>query len=239
MAYSKTLTAFAQSVYLAIKNRHFDDIDGADGQNYIAQVIDWFNNYLDELETVVDAFGQPVDWDFMRSNSFELGKSVTGASSISIDDTIFSVIATPKRPVTITVGGEVVSSWMMVKPNQLDPGVVNKYVTHIGGTLYFNHPFTALENGGTINGDVTISIPRISDTGANSDVLTTIKPRQLLVLGVAKNASLPDIVQGGLSPSFVQKYNDLLTSAILMNNDTSTADTLDRDDFSFIKGIGF
>lgn len=239
MAYSPVLTAFAQSVYLAIKNRYFDDIAGADGQDYIAQVIDWTNQYLDEFETIVDSFSQPVPWNFMRTNSLPLGSAATGITAIDLPDGILHLIATPKRPVTITVAGKVVSSWTLVRPNQFDATSTNRYATQVGDALYFNQPLVDAENGGTIAADVTSSLTRIDSVDTDDTVLTLVKPRQLLVLGVAKNSSLPDIVQGGLSPSFVQKYNDLLTSAILFNNASATADMADREDFSFISGVGF
>lgn len=237
MAYSAPLTAFAQSIYLVIKNRYFDDIAGDDGQEFITQVIDWTNQYLDEFETTVDAFGQPVDWNFMRTNSVELGQAETGESQIDLDESILRIIATPKRPVTITVDDQVVSRWIVVKPNQFDSTSSQNMVSQIGDALYFNKTFTEQENGGTIAGDITSSLDRV--TASKITALTLIKPKQLLILGVAKNSSLPDIVQGGLSPSFVQKYNDLIASAILFNNASSTADTADRDDFGFVGGVGF
>lgn len=239
MAYSANLTAFAQSVYLAIKNRYLDDVDGADGQTYISEVVDWVNQYLDEFETIVDSFGQPVQWKFMRTPGLTLGTAATGETQLDIPDGILSLVAAPRRPVTITVSGKVVSKWAVVNPNQFDGAVTDRQVTLIGDSLYFNQPLVAAENGGTIAGDVTRSLTRISADGTNDGVISVVKPRQLLVLGVAKNSSLPDIVQGGLSPSFVQKYNDLLTSAILFNNASATSDSIDREDFSFVGGVGF
>ena len=85
--------------------------------------------------------------------------------------------------------------------------------------------------------DVETSLPRMSTT--NVKILSIVKPKQLLILGVAKNSTLPDIVQGGLSPSYVQKYNDLLQGAIARNNSSTQADTIDRDNFSNIHGVGF
>lgn len=238
MAYSTKLTTFAQSIYLVIKNRYFDDIAGADGQDFIAQVIDWTNQYLDEFETVVDPLGRPVSWNCMRSNDSNLGTAVAGDTQVDLPTGFLNLIATPKRPVTITSpGGVVISRWRVVRPDQFDTTVPVNYVTQVADALYFNRPLNAQEDGGTIAGDATFSLDRV--TAGTTTALDVIKPKQLLILGVAKNSSLPDIVQGGLSPSFVQKYNDLLSSAILFNSASSTADTVDRDDFSFVGGVGF
>lgn len=237
MAYSTALTNFAQSVYLAIKNRYFDDIAGTDGQDYITQVIDWTNQYLDELENTVDSMGRPVYWNFMRTPSFEMGTVAAGDTSMDVADGVLQVIPSFRRPLTITVDGTVVSKWTVVTADQLDPSSSQNLVAQLGDALYFNRAIKDDEDGGTVNVDVTESIDRLASNNANA--LTQVKPKQLLVLGVAKNSSLPDIIQGGLSPSFVQKYNDLLTSAIMLNNRTAGVETADRDDFGFVGGIGF
>lgn len=237
MAYSSTITAFAQSVYLAVKNRYFDEIADDDGQAYIAQVLDWTNQYLDELETVVDSMGQPVAWNWLRTPDFNLGASVAGDTSLPLNASVRELIASPKRPVQIVVGDDVVSSWTVVNPSQMRRNTWDNQVAKVGSLLVFSRPLKESEDAGQVQGDILGSIPRMAEL--EESALTLVKPRQLLVLGVAKNSSLPDIVQGGLSPSFVQKYNDLLQAAILFNNATADADFVEYDDFSNIGGVGF
>jgi hypothetical protein len=70
----------------------------------------------------------------------------------------------------------------------------------------------------------------------DTTLLDTVTPIQLIVLGVLKNQILPDIVQGGLTPSFTQKYADLLQKTIQQNNESADADDADRDNFSNIGG---
>lgn len=88
--------------------------------------------------------------------------------------------------------------------------------------------------------DVIDYIPRLEaavDGQYNADMLDLVTPKQLIILGVAKNATLPDIVQGGISPSLTQKYNDLLQKAILENNKTAEVYTVERESFDFIRGV--
>lgn len=240
MAYPQAITDFAQSVYLVIKNRYFDDISSADGQTFISQVVDWTNQYLDELETVTDQMDEPVNWKFMIQGGFALGSGATGDTAIDLDSSVQGLVTSPGRYLQITDStGTVQSNWTVVSAEQ----VINKAVVQedrvyvANGQIVFSRPLTDLENNGTITADALVSIPRLSTT--NTKALTQVKPKQLLVLGVAKNASLPDIAQGGLAPSLVQKYNDLLTSAIARNNASSVNDTVARDSFSYVSGVGF
>lgn len=235
MAYNPKITAFAQSVYLGIKNRYLDDIAGTDGQAFISQIIDFLSQYLDELETVTDSLGQPVYWNFARTLDFSLGTASVGQSVFSVDSSVLRVVAAENRPVKIVVGGLTVSSWDVVSANQLSSDC-NK-VAFVGGSLYFSRSLNSQEDGGSILGDVITSLAR--PTISDSTVLDIVTPKQLLVYGVMKNSSLPDIVRGELSPSFVQKYNDLLQSAILLNNASTDSDTVTRSDLNGIRGVGF
>lgn len=232
MAYPAKITSFAQSVYLTVKNRYLDTIEDTDGQIYIAQVIDWLNGLLDEIETTTDAMGNPVYWNFLRTPDFEFGSAALDESTVDVDDDVLNVITSVTRPIKIVKDGVTVSKWIVVNPNQLGAEPQKDTVAKVGGTLYFSRVFNSNEDGGTIQGDVIESAPRATET--NFEVLDIVKPKQLLVLGVAKNSVLPDIVQGGLTPSFVQKYNDLLQSSILFNSVTADSDYIDRDDYSYI-----
>lgn len=242
MAYNTILTNYAQSIYLEIKNRYFDDIAGEDGQTFISYIIDWTNQYLDELENISDIYNKPVDWKFLRQYGYELGTATLGQSILSdFDSTVLELIAEPGRYVLVSDATNVpVSQWQVVSPGQLINGRFQDNIDRVamvGNNLIFSRVFNTVEDGLTITGDATISIPRLSET--NQKALSIVKPKQLLILGVGKNATLPDIIQGVLSPSYVQKYNDLLQSAIIKNNASSQSDTVDRDRFGYIGGVGY
>jgi hypothetical protein len=64
-----------------------------------------------------------------------------------------------------------------------------------------------------------------------------VQPFLLLKLGVAKNVTLPDIVQGKLSPSYAQKFGDLLQGAIARSIASAAAPVTPRDSYSSIRGV--
>lgn len=241
------LQSFANSVYRAIKNRAYDDLTSDDGKAYLDTIVDFTNQFLDELEMETTASGEPVDWKWMRQTAYTLGTATVGDASITAPTAIFNLIANPGRYVQIIHDGAVVSNWAVVAPDNITnkaDRVTEDMCSLIGTTIVFSRVFKDYEDQGTIVGDVTLPIPRMVydvSTGkvSNVKVLTTVKPKQLLVLGVAKNSSLPDIVQGKLSPSFVQKFDDLLQGAIIRNSVSSSSDTVQTDDLSYISGIGF
>lgn len=250
MAKIDDFTAFAQSVRLVIKNQYFDDVASSDGQQFLAMTADWCNMYLDELETETGPDGQPIDWTWARSNGESLGTAKLGGASVDFDlNTFLNLIAAPNRYVQVTQDGAAVSNWAVVAPNQIsnrNDRVTEDSCALIGDSLIFSRAFKDYEDGGTVIGDVTEPLPRIvyavnSGTGnfsvTNVDLLTTVRPALLLKLGVAKNNTLPDIVQGGLSPSYTQKYNDLLQSAITRSLASSQADVAQRDNYSGIAGV--
>lgn len=234
------LIDFAQSVHRAIKNRKYDDILGDDGLQFLEQIVDFTNQFIDELEFETNPDGSPIDWNWVRQLGYTLGKAKTGLASIDLDTDINNLIAGENRYVQILQGGLVVSNWAVVAPDNISNQrnrITQDMVTIVNGQIVFSRVLRDTENNGTIIGDVTLPIPRISFT--NQDVLTTVKPRQLLVLGVAKNGTLPDIVQGKLSPSYAQKFKDLLDGAIARNSASALADLAVRDDYAYITGVGF
>lgn len=243
MATIDDLRKFTNKVYLVVKGRYFDDLTSDDGINLVNQTIDWVNMYIDELETETDAAGQPVDWNFARSNGEKLGKARLGRASIDFDTSFNNLIAEEGRYVQVVQGGAVVSNFAVVAASQItnkNDRVTEDMVSLVGTVLVFSRAFKAYEDGGTLTGDVTLPIPRLSLT--DSSALTgerAVKPQQLLVLGTAKSSSLPDIVQGGLSPSYAQRYDDLLTNAKARNATSSHTDIVGRDDLSFISGVGY
>lgn len=241
MAAIDDLRTFTNKVYLVIKGRYFDDLTSDDGANLVNQTIDWANMFMDELELETNNDGQAIDWWFARQNDATLGKARAGRKVIDWDTDFLNLIAGEERYVLITVNGQVISSWQVVEAGQLGnkPGTtVSDRVARVGQQLVFSRVFRDTEDGGTITGDVTTPLPRLSLT--NSDALTgdnAIQPQQLLILGAAKDASLPDIVQGKLSPSYAQRYANLLEGAKARSAASSVADTAQRDNYSSVRGV--
>jgi hypothetical protein len=232
------IEALAQSVYLRIKNRQYDDILGTDGQIFVANIIDFANGWLDEFETELTPSGDPLYWNVMTRLNYTLGTAAVNTASVVLPTAVSELIIEEERYVQVQQGGITVSNWLVVSPD----GITNKtsrvtedVCTSVGGTLVFSRQFKSTEDGGTIVGDVTLPFPRFTLTNAKS--LSLIKPRELLILGIAKNSVLPDIVKGTLTPSFVQKYQDLLTGAVTRNEYAAKADTIISEDYSRIRGI--
>ena len=232
------IQALAQSVYLRIKNRLYDDITSTDGQAYVNAIIDFANGWLDELETETSPSGEPLYWKAVTQLGFPIGTAAVNTATITLPSTVNEVIVEEDRYVQVKFDTAVVSNWLVVSPEQITNvknRVVQDMCTVTGSTVTFSRLFNANENGGTVTADVTIPFPRFSLTNAKS--LLLVKPRELLVLGIAKNAALPDIVKGSLTPSFVQKYQELLEGAMLKNLYGGRADTAQTEDYGYIRGI--
>lgn len=233
------LRAFAQRVYLVLKGRYYDGITDEDGVEFVNQVIDWTNMYIDELTTEVDTEGQPVNWKFLRSIGLALATASEGVDTIEITATdVDDLITDENRYVQITVNGTVVSNWAVVSPDQIHSiagSTTEDRVAKVGNNLRFNRLLKDTEAGGSITGDVTIVMKPLSTT--NVSILNTVKPQLLLVLGVAKNATLPDIVQGELSPAYTQKYKNLIDNAMVKNGRTTRSDELSREDLGSVGGV--
>ena len=231
MTPSERLEKFAQSVYLTKNNRYFDDIGEDDGQVYIAQTVDWTNLLLDELE-------READWNCVRTYDQDLGEVLTAGQTFPLPAGVRKLVVDEDRPLVIMHDGAVVSHWDVVDANQItrrNNSPTRDRVTVVKKTIIFSRPLKDYEIGGHVFADTIEPLPRIRDT--NVDLFDTFPNSQLIILGVAKNATLPDIVQGGLSPSYVQKYADLLEKEVMENNASSTSDEVVRDDFGYIGGI--
>lgn len=245
------LEAFVQSVYLMIKNRYYDDLTSTDGKNFILMVSDWANMFIDELETEIDADGSPIDWVWSRQQNVTIGTAVAGANTIDWDArTYHNLVVSTERFVTLVdAAGNRVAYFTVVNPNELsrDDRRNNFDMCYrVGSTVYFSRPFKTEESGYSIVADVTIWMPKIQVsitnnilTATNVKIFNTVQPLTLLKLGTAKNAILPDIVQGGLTPSYAQKYETLLTNAINHSTRSSLSPTATYDNFQNISGVGF
>lgn len=238
------LQEFTQQVYLTIFNRRIDDITAEDGIEEIEKVVIYANLFLDELEGETDPSGFPINWKYLRENDKTIGTIAAITDTFDLPAGALRPVANPHRPIHIDQDGTPVSLWDLVDPNFITTR--NEYytrdhrATYVNQKLIFSRDFNDTEMGGTVVGDILNSFTRLVYDAAGGHDVTLFDlpiPRQLLVLGTAKNASLPDIVQGGLSPSYAQKYNALLEGHKLANMDTSDPEEVIAEDYSDIGGV--
>ena len=247
--------AFAQSVYLMIKNRYYDDLTSSDGQTYLKQVVDWTNMYIDELQYMTDADGNPIDWIWSRLPMQNLGTATytdgITRGTVSWNSTnYFSLCTGDERFVQIIDSNKnVLANFTVVNASEVsnyNPRNTEDRCAVVNGEILFSRPFTQAENNCTIYGDVTGYLPYLTTTtdaqgklvASNVQIFSTVKPLTLLKLGVTKNAILPDIVKGGLTPAYNKKYVDLLTNAINRSTQSTVSPTVDVDDYSGVRGVG-
>lgn len=233
MTDAEKIQAFTQSVYLATHNRYFDDITGDDGVTLQAQMIDWTNQFIEELE-------EEAYWNYVRENDFDFGTIITASDTFALPAEVRDLVIDEYRPLVILQDGSIVSEWEVVNPNQITRPTrsnAKDRVMVLKQVLIFSRPFNEMEIGGSVAADIVTPIPRLASN--NTTVLDLVRPKQLLILGTSKNVTLPDIVQGGTSPSFTQKYTNELEKAIDKNMRSSVASETVRDDYGSIGGIGF
>lgn len=250
------LQAFAQSVYLMIKDRYFDDLTSTDGQTYLGQVVDWTNMFIDELQYMTDSDGSPIDWLWSRLPMQNLGTAVYNSQpnpprgTVSWNSTLYFSLCTGNERFVqiIDANNNVLANFTVVNASEVSNNNARNNEDRcalVNGLILFSRPFTQAENGCAIFGDVTGYLPYLTTAvvsgqiqATNVQIFSTVKPLTLLKLGVTKNAILPDIVKGGLTPSYNAKYNDLLTNAIDRSTQSTIAPSVDVDDYSNVRGVG-
>lgn len=245
MTNDERITALAQSIYLARHNQQ----NGATGADLVAfqdEIIGWVNQFIPEIQAARNPMGKAVDWNFVRTNDDPSVGVVTDGAVISypLPIGIRKLVINPHRDLTIRFDGSVISSFKLVNPNQAyDPtdNDVRSRATTIKRKIIFSRPLTDTEVGGTITADTLAYIPQLShDDVSLLDMLDLdLDIRQLFVAGVVKNQILPDIVQGGLTPSYSGKFDELLASCIAANDESADADDVERESFSWISGVGY
>lgn len=235
MANIDTITALAQDIYL-VKNDEKSDAADTELTKLLDETVMYINQWKSEFEL-------EADWNFCRTNDFSLGTIASaGTRTIPITDaTVRKLVVSPYRPLTISQDGTVISTFMVVDPNSIgnpaDPETHDR-ATVVGRNIILSRDLTEQEVGGAVQADVIKFLPEISAGPDYTDIsLLTLVPRQLCVLGVAKNSTLPNVIQGSLSPSYVQKYQDLLTKMVAENNATSDTYEAEREDLSYIGGL--
>jgi hypothetical protein len=219
---------FAQQVFLARNNR-LNNLTGAKLTEFIDNTITWTNQLVDELDF-------ETDWNWVKTLNDNVG-TVSFDIGYDLPVGIRTLVISPYRPLTFYQGSSPIASFKVVSADQIgdptDRDVVDR-VAVVGSRLIFSRQPTAEEIGADIIADSIAYLPKLSHTDVS--LFDTVKPLQLLRLGVLKNQTLPDIVQGGISPSFTQKYGDLLQKCITANSLTSEAYGEYGDDFGFIRG---
>lgn len=212
-------------------NGRTNSVTGTQLTTFISESIQWVNEFLPELE-------QEAYWSWSRENNYNFGTAATTSRTFDLDDDIRTVVKMPERPVYLLKDDVVKSTWQVVNPNQLRDfrtsdnqdrcAVVNRQ-------LVFSRDFTDEEAGSTVYGDVVYRLPELSSTDVS--VLDIVDPVELIILGVAKNQTLPNVVKGGLTPSLTQKYGDLLNKAKQENDTSAQPEDASDDNLSFIRGV--
>lgn len=225
------ITDLAQQIYVTRKNRK-NNVTGTRLTVFLETTIIQVNLYLSELD-------KEAYWSWVRDEDHVLA-TATSATSYPLPAIYRTIVKDENRPLYIVKDGQIVSVWDVVNPSQLKNAGQDdnpNRVALIARNVKFSRALTEQEIGGDIIVDVVEYLPKISMD--NIDVLSLVDPVNLIVLGVAKNQVLPDVVQGGLTPSFTQKYADLLNGAKAENEMTSTASAAIAENLSGIRGVGF
>lgn len=238
MTNDERITELAQAIYLARHNQN-NDVNGNDLVDFQDQTIEWVNQLIPEIE-------KKADWNFVRTNDATVGTVLVGSTiSYDLPATVRKLVINPHRDLTIRFDTSIVSSFKLVNPNQgydpAEPYDIRSRATVLKRKIIFSRPLTEAEVGGTIVADTIGYIPQLShDDVSLLDIFDDYPDiRQLFIFGVVKNQILPDIVQGGLTPSFSQKFADYLADCIAENNASADADDQDRENFGWVTGVGF
>lgn len=240
MTNDERITALAQDIYLT-RHGSLNEVDSSELPSFLDQTIGWINQIIPEIE-------KKADWNFVRTNDDAIGTIVTpSVISYALPTGIRKLVIAPNRDLTIRFDTSIIASFKLVSPNQSynanDPYDIRDRATVLKRKVIFSRPLKVIEVGGTIVADTIAKIPKLShinvalldilDDEYNDDI------RQMFIYGVLKNQVLPDIVQGGLTPSFSQKFDQYLQDCVDENNASSDANDQDRESFAFIGGVGF
>lgn len=240
MTNDERIAKLAQEIYITRHNNK-NDVSGDDLSDFLDQTVEWVNQFIPELE-------KKADWNFMRSNDANIGTvSAVGEMSFELPASVRKLVITPDRDLSVRFDNSVVSSFKLVNPNQIatvgDSSDLRDRATVIRRKVIMSRKFNDTEVSGTITADIISKIPKLSRTDVSLlDILDDDNNddiRQLFILGVVKNQVLPDIIQGGLTPSFSQKFDAFLQDCIAENNASADADDQDRESFAWIGGVGF
>lgn len=235
MDINSRIAALGQEVYTA-RHGQINDVSGTDLTDFINETITWVNQLTREIEP-------KADWNMVRSNDVSLGTiSTANSTTYALPDSVRKLVVHPMRPLTIKQDGTVVSSFKLVNPNQItnpaDLWDIRDRATVINRNVVLSRPLKDTEIGGTVVADTIGFIPTLSLIDSSLlDILDTyVDFKQLYILGILKNQILPDIVQGGLTPNYSKKFDDMLQDLIAENNLSADTDDVDSEDLAYIAG---
>lgn len=239
MTDQELLEQFVKDVYLVRFNRVID-LTTSGGITEIAKTLSFARMFLQEIESEKNPDGSPINWSWARTNDQDLGTIATASQVFTLPVGVRRIVVDEDRPLVLMYDGSIISKFDTVEANQitrrrLDPSTEDRVAT-VKRSLVFSRPFKDYEIGASVVTDTIEKLTPMTSSPVNVDLLDII-PYQLLVLGTAKNSVRPDIVQGGLAPSFIEQYADELDKAIAENNATSQGDMAVTDDFSGIGGV--
>lgn len=238
MTNEERVNQFVQDVYLVRFNRQITDITTTGGQAEVAKTLSFARMFLKEIESERNPDGTPINWNWARTNDNDLGTITSTSQALTLADEVRRLVVDEDRPLVLMYDSSIIAKFGVVEPNQITRRVMNpsieERVATVKRSLVFSRAFKDEEVGATVVCDTIEHLVPLSLTDVT--VLDMV-PYQLLVLGTAKNSVRPDIVQGGLAPSFIEQYADELDKAISENNATTMADEVVRDDFSSIGGV--
>jgi hypothetical protein len=236
MTNEERIAELAQDIYV---ERH-NQVNGSTGTaltNLLGLTITWINKLIPEIE-------KRADWNFVRTNDDSVGTVLTGTTiAYPLPSSVRKLVVSPYRDLTIQQDSTIVSTFRLVNPNQQSNPVeryeIRDRATVLRRNVIFSRSLTDAEVGGTIVADTIEFIPKLSyDDVSLLDIFDDYPDiRQLFVLGVVKNQILPDIVQGGLTPSYSQKFDRYLADCISENNASAEADDADRENFGWVSGV--
>lgn len=221
----------AQSVY-RIVNGSKNAATGAILTTFVALYQDWANDFISELEL-------ETDWNWWRIQDNNFG-TASNTVALTIPTDFRKLVVNIDRPIYLQQDGTTVSTFLVVDPNNVNnPADIEKEdrVTFINGKFVFSRPFRDEELGATVYGDYMQNAPQITSAAGGDAVISVIKPYKLLTLGIAKDVSLPDLVQGGISPNIEQRYLKALSAAIAQNAQSVATGTAPYESYSTIRGI--
>lgn len=237
MTNDQRILALAQSIYQARHNQQ-NDVTGNDLTDFLNQTIEWVNQLTPEIQ-------KKADWNAVRTQDAVIGSVTVGTTiSYALPANVRKLVINPFRDLTIRQDSSIVSTFKLVSPNQTyDPNdhSLRSRATVLKRKVIFSRPLNNTEVGGSIVADTIGYLPLLSHTNvALLDIFDEDYDfRQLYVYGVTKNQILPDIVQGGLTPSFSGKYADYLADCIATNNESADTNDADRESFAYVHGVGF
>lgn len=235
MTPNERIIDLAQQIYL-VRHNIQNDVTGTELAEFLANTVMQVNQYLAELD-------KEAYWNWVRTNDYVVEASATtGDTSYTLPSTVRTVVRNPDRPLYLVKDGQIVSTWDIVSPNMVTNAATSdnpNRVTLIGKTLKLSRAITAQEDGATVYCDIVEYLPHLvdDDTAEGVEVLDLVDPVELIILGVAKNQVLPDIVQGGLTPSYTVKYADLLNGTKAENDGSAIAENADGENYAYINGV--